>query len=307
MSRLTPPMPDAERSPPPDYAHYTEPAFRSEFLADMERTSSLQLGSPSGIRVLRYEPDRYDVRRLVADTLAAAGMFDRGAMTQRSDRLELLHEVVAPEHQAMDRSQQSAAARCLYEMPPAFAELHRRLVAEVVAPALSLGPVHLQRTPTFRVFFPHAPGYPGATSYHNDIMLGHNPRAVNVFVPLVACEGSRSLLLAELAPSLDVLRRYDADFARFGRDTQDDPQLAAELATICQPLLVDVGDIVVFDSRCLHAGPPNTTSLTRVTFDTRLLPANDLHGQRNVYVGRGRRRASFAIGDYFDAVPIGSA
>jgi hypothetical protein len=190
-------------------------------------------------------------------------------------------------------------------MPPTFAALHERLLAEVVVPQLGLGPVHHQQTPTFRVFFPEAPGYPGETSYHNDLMLGHNPREVNVFVPLVRCEATRSLLLADLDDSLTLLREFEFDFQRFGRATQTDAALMARCERICRPLEVDVGDIVVFDSRCLHAGPANRTGLTRVTFDTRLLPAADLATQRNSYRGLGRRRASFALGDYFSAQAIG--
>jgi hypothetical protein len=267
--------------------------------------SPLQRLAPSGQLRLRYDPREFDFCGLVGDALAAAGLLDRTALAARGDRLEDLHDLVAAEHQAMDVSQQSAAARALYEMPPAFAALHERLLTEVVVPQLGIGRAHLQRTPTFRVFFPHAPGYPGATSYHHDIMLGHNPREVNVFVPLVACEGSRSLLLAELPESLALLREYDWDFAAFGRDTQDDADLGERCARLCAPLRVDVGDIVVFDSRCVHAGPPNRTERTRVTFDTRVLPAAELATQRNRYHGRGRRRADFAVGAYFTGHTVG--
>jgi hypothetical protein len=291
--------------PVPDYATYTEPSFRREFLADLARTSPLQRRWPNGIARLRYDVAQFPFRSLVGDALAAAGMVDRERLRARGDALETLQELVAREHQAMDVSQQSAAARVLYEMPAAFAALHERLLAEVVVPALGLGAAHCQRTPTFRVFFPRAPGYPGATSYHNDLMLGHNPREVNVFVPLVECEGSRSLLLAELAPSLAVLREYDGDFAAFARDTQTDERRIAQCAAMCVPVRARVGDVIVFDSRCLHAGPPNETPLTRVTFDTRLLPVAELATQANRYRGRGRRRAEFLPGEYFTAHAVG--
>jgi hypothetical protein len=292
--------------PIPDYARYTDREFRRELLADVQRTSPLQRGWANGIARLRYDVERFPFRALVADALATAGMVDRDRLRARGDALETLHELVAADHQAMDASQQSAAARVLYEMPAAFASLHERLLAEVVVPALGLGPAHVQRTPTFRVFFPKAAGYPGATSYHNDIMLGHNPREVNVFVPLVRCEGSRSLLLAELGPSVELLRELDGDFAAFARATQDDAALIARCAAMCTPVRADVGDVIVFDSRCLHAGPPNETALTRVTFDTRLLPVADIAGQQNRYHGRGRRRADFAVGAYFSTHAVGA-
>ncbi|MBL8727506.1 MAG: phytanoyl-CoA dioxygenase family protein [Planctomycetes bacterium] len=301
-------MPDAPAGAltfAPEYAAHDEPSFRAEFLADMARQSPLQARHARGVCVLRYDRRAFDVRALVGDALAAAGMLDRAALAARGDRLETLHDLVDPAHQAMDVSQQSAAARALYEMPAAFAALHERLLAEVVVPQLGLGPAHCQRTPTFRAFFPQAPGYPGETTYHNDLMLGHNPREVNVFVPLVRCEATRSLLLADLDDSLALLREFDHDFPRFGRATQTDADLMARCERICRPLEVDVGDIVVFDSRCLHAGPANRTALTRVTFDTRLLPVADLATQRNRYRGLGRRRASFTTGEYFSAHPIG--
>lgn len=304
-------MPDLIPTPPaptaPDYATYTEPAFRAEFVADMTRVSPLQRQHPSGLCVLDYDPTEFDFRALVGDALAAQGLLDREALRQRGDRLEQLHELVDPVHQAHDASQQSGAARVLYEMPAAFTALYERLLGDVVLPQLGLGPAHAQRTPTFRVFFPNAPGYPGHTSYHSDLMLGHNPREVNVFVPLVACDRTRALQFAELPESLALLADYDYDFARFGRDTQLDPTLIARCQRICQPLRLEVGQIAVFDSRCVHAGPANRTGQTRVTFDARVLPARDLHGQQNRYHGRGRRRADFAVGAYFGAEPLGAA
>jgi hypothetical protein len=291
--------------PAPDFADYREPAFRPEFVADMERVSPFQRQHASGVAVLHYDVRKYDFCGLVGDALASAGMIDRVALAARGNRLEYLHELVSAPNQVMDSSQQSAAARVLYEMPTAFGALYERLLAEVVLPHLTIGPAHFQRTPTFRVFFPNAPGYPGETSYHSDIMIGHNPREVNVFVPLVRCEATRSLLFAELPESLELLREYDYDFARFGLDTQNDPVLMERCARMCQPLQVDVGDVVVFDSRCVHAGPHNKTDLTRVTFDARVLPVADHAAQHNVYQGRGRRRADFSIGAYFSAHSIG--
>lgn len=289
----------------PEYATYTEPSFRREFLADMVRVSPLQARHPRGTCVLRYDAGRFPFRALVGDALASAGLLDRAALAARGDRLEHLHELIDGAQQAMDRSQQSGAARALYEMPPTFAALHQRLLAEVVVPQLGLGPAHCQNTPTFRVFFPHAPGYPGETTFHSDLMLGHNPREVNVFVPLVRCEATRSLLFAELDDSLALMRDIDHDFARFGRDTQNDADLMARCQRICRPLEVDVGDVVVFDARCVHAGPANHTSSTRVTFDTRLLPVADLATQHNRYRGLGRRRAHFTPGEYFSAHALG--
>lgn len=142
----------------PQYANYTDPAFRAEFVSDMERRSPFQQRHPRGVARLHYDPRAYDIRALVGDALAGAGMLDRAALTRTGDRLELLHELVAHQFQVMDQSQQSQAARVLYEMPPAFAPLYERLLAEVVVPALGVGPVHYQRVPTFRVFFPAAPG-----------------------------------------------------------------------------------------------------------------------------------------------------
>lgn len=279
----------------PDYVHYTDPEFCAEFAADMARESPLSARFGCGRAVLRYDPRQFDFRGPVLDALGTAGMLDGPAPAG----LERLHELVPAEHQVMDSSQQSAAARQLYDLPPAFSALYARFLGERIGPALGLGPLHYQQVPTFRVFFPAAPGYPGATSYHNDIMLGHNPREVNVFVPLVRCAGTRSLLLASLPDSLELLARYAHDYARFGRDTQLLAETQAACAAICRPLEVGVGDAVVFDSRCIHAGPANTTPLTRVTFDTRVLPAAAVRRQRNRYRGRGRRRAEFVPGAYF--------
>lgn len=300
MSTLTPAAPFV-----PDYASYDAADVRPEFVADMTRQSPFERRFPRGIAVLHYDPAVYDFRAFVREALTAAGMVEPGAFAANGGRLEHLHELLRPECQAMDQSQQCAAARVLYELPAAFHALHARFLAEVVIPALGLGPAHHQMVPNFRVFCPHAPGYPGRTSFHSDIMIGHNPREVNVFVPLVRCAETRSLLFAELQPSLELLRNYDYDFARFGRDSQQDQAAIARLEAMCRPLELEVGDVVLFDSRCVHAGPHNTTPLTRVTFDTRLLPAADAASQHNAYRGLGRRRAAFVPGGYFSPAPIG--
>lgn len=288
------------------YASYTDPAFRAEFMADMERESPIAGRAPSGSFVLRYDPAEFDFRELVCEALVADGRLGETGAAACRTRLEELHQHLRPADQVMDASQQCAAARSLYAMPARFEALYERFVTQVVAAQLSLGPLYYQNVPTFRVFCPEAPGYPGPTSYHNDIAIGHNPREVNVFIPLVGCEGTRSLLLAELDDSLAVLREYQFDHDRFCRSAQQDPALQARCAAITRPLELEVGDVVVFDSRCVHAGPRNTTSRTRVTFDTRVLPSRDLAGQRNSYRGFGRRRAGFVPGDYFSSHTVGA-
>lgn len=288
----------------PAYVSYSDADFLVEFSNDMDRLCPLP-GADDGRLALSYDPVQYDFRSCVVDTLIERGVIDSSHREDTSlYKLENLHKFMPPKDQVLDDTQQSAVAVALYEINLRFHSLYEKLIHDVLLPALQVEDVYWQVTPTFRVFFADSKGYPGKTSYHNDIMLGHNPREINVFLPLTSCEASRSLLLAPLSKSLDLLRPYHNDYARFAEDVQSSDDVQQRCESICSPLKMEVGEILVFDSRCIHAGPENRTEKSRVTVDFRLLPKSHIERQSNIYRGTGRMKALFAPGGAFSEKTI---
>jgi len=278
----------------PEYIRYTDREFRTEFLSDMERDCQIP-GAEDGHLRVSYDPARYDFRSLIAEEFLEKGILqNRSHVDAVSANFESLHQYVAPEEQILDNTQHNAAAVALYGIRKSFLELYVEFLKDVIAPALGMGGLHWQKHPTFRVFFPESKGYPGKTTYHSDIMLGHNPREINVFLPLTSCEGSRSLLMGPLGQSLELLSDCKYDFTSFAEHVQTNEDTQKPLASMCKPLVMGVGEVLIFDSRCLHAGPPNLTDKSRLTVDFRLLAKDDIENQQNQYRGTGRTKALFA-------------
>ncbi len=286
----------------PKYVHYEDDMFLQAFSADMLRPGLVEHMNGAGHVLSRFEPARLPLAEAITQVLQDKDILP--ANLPDDFTLDYLHQWVSPELQAMDASQQSAVAIALYETGARFQDLYRRFIAEVVKPAVDAGPLYYQEVPTFRVFFPDAPGYPGKTTYHSDIMLGHPPREVNVWVPLANCAESRSMLLMDLDESNALHAAYDGDYLRFGVATQEDDRLIRFCETHCQPVTADYGEFVIFDSRCIHAGPFNKTDRTRISFDVRVLPARDYDAMPCAYQGIGRRQSRFVPGDYYASDPV---
>lgn len=290
----------------PKYVRYEEQEFFREFSDDMNRDCLIP-GAVDGHLRISFDPAKYRFKKLIAEFLLTKGFIkDEEQSIAAGKNLETLHTSVDIKDQLLDETQHNAVAVALYDLQGRFIQEYETFVCEEIVPALGLGGLHWQVQPTFRVFFPYSKGYPGKTTYHNDLMLGHNPREVNVFLPFTSCINSRSLLMAPLGKSLDVCRQFNFDFAAFADAVQNDAALQQRCAQLCQPLEMDYGEALIFDSRCLHAGPPNMTDLTRVTIDFRVLPEQAIADQKNTYQGTGRRKALFAPGGVFSAEPAHS-
>ncbi len=91
------------------------------------------------------------------------------------------------------------------------------------------------------------------------------------------------------------------NFGVFAEAAQSDTAFQKTCENLCMPLEMGVGEVLVFDSRCLHAGPPNLTDKSRLTTDFRLLAQQDIANQQNRYRGTGRTKSLFAPGGAFSS------
>ena len=112
-----------------------------------------------------------------------------------------------------------------------------------VCPALGVCRVAYQRRPTFRV---HLAGGPPQGVPHADGLApyNHQPGEVNIWVPLTTVGGSNSLV-SESFPGLGDFHPFEASPGQF---------------------------VKFYGNRCWHYTVQNTTEITRVSFDIRVVP-----------------------------------
>jgi ectoine hydroxylase-related dioxygenase (phytanoyl-CoA dioxygenase family) len=158
-----------------------------------------------------------------------------------------------------------------------------------------------QLSPTIRFYFPHAEGFNWRLNYHTDIMLGHPPQEINIWIPLTRVYGSNSMRLMPLEPSLAILRRYDFDFKAYAEAVQTSDALQDELNDLSFVIEGELGEAVLFDSRCLHVLQNNQTEHSRASMDLRVMPHREYQALDMKYVGTGRRLMPFTTGQYYSS------
>ena len=160
---------------------------------------------------------------------------------------------------------------------------------------------YYQSTPTIRAQLAGALGSDERPRVHNDIMIGHPPAEINIWLPFTQAYGENSLLLAPLDQSIQIMKALDFDFDLFSKKLQYDDDFFYELRSILSPLTLDYGQAIIFDSRCLHATQRNTTNNSRLSMDVRIVGKKELDDTPIDYVGTGRLKMPFQPGLYYDS------
>ena len=120
-------------------------------------------------------------------------------------------------------------------------------------------------------------------AHHNDILVGDSYDQINCWLPLTRCRGTAAFHMSTLERSQSLLLRFAADRgldattfvgsrALFYERLAMDRAFRDEVVASCLPIEIDYGEVVVFDSRVLHATTENTEDLTRISIDFRLAP-----------------------------------
>lgn len=145
--------------------------------------------------------------------------------------------------------------------------------------------------------------------------LGHSTAEINCWLPVTHCYGSNTLWLAPLDASVKIIDRFyekighDVDayhrgFDAFRHALTSDIELQRDLLAACRPVELRYGEMVIFDTRCLHTPAENKEAETRISFDFRLIEVGDYAGLRREYVSAGRSGRKFTRGDVFFAKTI---
>jgi hypothetical protein len=117
--------------------------------------------------------------------------------------------------------------------------------------------------PTPRVFRPGTIG----TSYHCDYWYGHGEKSYTVWVPLTIIEEGNTFHVATGVEADEYVQSLEKDKVY--------QPLPSSLIAAAVPVLPEIGQAFVFNSKVLHGSPLNTSNSTRLSFDFRISSGSD--------------------------------
>ena len=152
---------------------------------------------------------------------------------------------------------------------------------------------YFQNTPQIRVHCPNVNGAEHYPMYHSDIILGHPPQEINVWLSLTN-NNNTGFFILEFDDSVDYFKKYSND-ELLNMALNDKKGYNED----CHKLAIEVESrtdcVFLFDSYRIHSGMPRKDD-TRVSMDIRINPVKLFkHG----YVGTGVQKAEFWPGGKF--------
>ena len=264
----------------------------------------------NGVDVISFDTNELDfaaeVRRLLVS---------KGFIKTECDLVEL-HRNISTKDQSVDVHLLNNVTKAFYETSTAFRDLYLGLIAQLASSSFQEDFLY-QETPTIRFHFP-APfpdKYRDKTGrylgHHNDGMLGHSHDEINCWLPLTDCRGSAALEMANFDESIIALKEFfrwinnDAEiYSRNGRGLffdlmTTDQGYGARVIEACRALPMKYGELLIFDSRCLHAPAENIGDETRISFDFRVIPLSRYARRTHEFRSAGRSGRSFTRGDIY--------
>jgi sporadic carbohydrate cluster 2OG-Fe(II) oxygenase len=274
---------------------------RSLFINDVKSTNLMMTRFGSGHYVGQFDTGKIDFSAELRNLIVAKGI--AGADVVNARPLEELHEYLSPEAKRLDDSELNSVSKQFYDTSEPFLALYRLFFRDAVG-ALFGEDLYFQATPTLRFQFPHQGGFDWKPRIHTDIMLGHPPSEVNVWLPFTRAFGTNSMMIAGLEDSIEILEGLSYDFEKLAWRVQHDEPFWQSCAAKMRPVELQYGQYLLFDPRCLHATQNNVTDSTRISTDVRIILRRHMEALPIEYRGTGRLRMLFAPGHYYDARPI---
>ena len=152
-----------------------------------------------------------------------------------------------------------------------FQEIYCKLGKEIIDNYYSKNAL-IQKTPTARI---QPPQYM-TTSFHCDAWYGHSELTTSFWVPLTKINANNTLYMAkDRASSKETLMSFE-------NNNYDLGQINDISKSICEPVLINYGQIKSFAPDMIHGAVPNTSNRTRVTFDFRIVSSKDDLGHKSI-------------------------
>lgn len=156
-------------------------------------------------------------------------------------------------------------------------------------------PFYFQKTPTIRIHCPYAKNNNHYPRYHTDIGYGHPPEEMNIWLPLTSILSGHGFKAMSVPDSKQILEKFNYNFTQFIDHAIHDKGFSAQCDAIARPVATEFGNMIVFDSRCIHSGMP-LFKHTRASMDIRIIPVSRYQQMHVTYQGSGRRKILFAPG-----------
>lgn len=149
-----------------------------------------------------------------------------------------------------------------------FLELYHAFISEHIKPLFSDDKIVYQVIPTFRV---HYPENVGVEAWHKDRDYNHNPKEVNIFMPFTAA--------------------YDTNAVWYE---------SSEGKKDFSPIEMNYGSVAFWNgANLLHGNKVNTTGITRVSCDFRVMNLSDYKEPEGDSVISGTK---MTLGSYYEVM-----
>lgn len=269
-------------------------SYVEAFTRHMEGRSPYQEMFGDETTLAAFEPSRFPFHDRIANLLVQKGIIPAPVP------LAELHRHLSADAMAYNTSELNTVSEALFDTDGPFARVYEAFIRDFLQDEVFRTPLYFQATPTIRCHFPGARGFDWPPRYHTDVMLGHPPQSINIWLPVTDCRTTDTFRVGTLAESLALLKEFGYRWPEFVEARDTDPDVQSRCAEICPLVHPAECEAVVFDARCVHACQLIETGLSRVSLDIRVLPVDVYDAMEIQYRGTGRRRMKFIPGEYYD-------
>lgn len=252
-----------------------------------------------------YQPHKFDFNLRIIEILLERRII------QKKLPLENLHLYIQQEYQVNKNFIFNKIAELFYEKDDVLYALYLKLIRYISREILDFDLV-FQETPDFRFHFPMPLSEKYRlkdglySAYHIDSMYGCPIEAINCWIPLTNCYATNSLMLSSLDDSAKALMQlcehinlnpdkiYELNRGLFYKKLFSDINYQSFIINSCKPLETKQGEIIFFDSRCIHGPTENKELYTRVSLDFRIIPLRLYKNMKYYYSNSGQNRSEFS-------------
>jgi hypothetical protein len=215
--------------------------------------------------------------------------------------LETLHDQLTDDIKAYDFAHGvNKLSTFFYETDQQFTSTYHHFL-KFIREEVIKEPFWFQSTPTIRLHCPNSINGDLYPRYHSDIFYGHPPEEINIWLPLTKKLTGHGFSMMTTQKSRELLKKYNYDYPDFIKDATYDREFSKYCESLAHPVDAEFGEMIVFDSRCIHSGEPLKMH-TRVSMDIRVLPLSQYEQINLQHQGTGRLKILFEPGHCYDSI-----
>ena len=248
-----------------------------------------------------YDTEILNFKNAIISELISKEIVSESIFEKYDYNLDELHLCLKDDITSLDNSEQNIISISFYETSKKIQEIYVKFISDIISPIFE-EKIHYQVVPTFRFHFPNQKGYEWKDRYHTDIMLGHPPYELNIWLPFTKVFDTNSMRLTSLNDSMQIYKICNNNFEKLAEKCQYDDDFIALLSSKSSPLNMEYGEFIIFDPKCLHCTQHNTTNKTRISMDIRIMLENNFDKYSREYKTTGRKKMLFSPGHYFSKV-----